>query len=153
MPAADEGHAVPLEWSAQARLPVVVAALVVRYGIVGYRILGTAIAQIPDELVEAAALLGAGHVRIGIRVILPMTRVAIVATFAISFILSVGEIGSTILLYPPGGETLPIALYSIEANSPRSYVAAMTILLLALCVIPLLLVALLAQTNSHASER
>ena len=132
---------------------LVVAALVVRYGIVGYRILGTAIAQIPDELVEAAASLGAGRVRIAVHVILPMTRVALITTFAISFILAVGEIGSTILLYPPGGETLPIALYSIEANSPRSYVAAMTILLLALCVIPLILVALLVRTISHGSER
>ncbi len=91
--------------------------------------------------------------RIAVHVILPMTRVALITTFAISFILSVGEIGSTILLYPPGGETLPIALYSIEANSPRSYVAAMTILLLALCMIPLILVAPLVRTNSHGSER
>lgn len=42
------------------------------------------------------------------------------------------------MLYPPGGETLPIALYSIEANSPRAYVAAMALYEVLLCLSPFL---------------
>jgi iron(III) transport system permease protein len=65
-----------------------------------------------------------------------LLRAALLAAVAVVFVLATGEIGSTILLYPPGGETLAIALYSIEANSPRSYVAAMTLLQLLLCLVP-----------------
>ncbi|MDP7639805.1 MAG: ABC transporter permease subunit, partial [Candidatus Hydrogenedentes bacterium] len=107
---------------------LVIAALAVRYLIVGYRIVETAMAHIPGELIEASALDGAGPLGVLRHVLIPLTRVALLASLAVTFVLSAGEIGATILLYPPGGETLPIALYSIEANSPHAYVSAMTIL-------------------------
>ena len=56
-----------------------------------------------------------------------MPRLALLASLAVAFVLAVGEIGATIPLYPPGGETLPIALHGIEANSPHAYLSAMTI--------------------------
>jgi iron(III) transport system permease protein len=108
---------------------MVIAALVVRYAIVGQRLAHAAAAQIPDEILEAAALDGAGGLRLIRHVLFPITRVAQFAILAISFVLTLGEIGSTILLYPPGGETLPIALYTIEANSPRSFTAALSLIL------------------------
>jgi iron(III) transport system permease protein len=107
---------------------LVVAALVLRYLIVGYRIIGGAIQQIPGDLLEAAALDGAGPMQRMRHIVVPMLRLALLAALGATFILSLAEIGSTILLYPPGGETLLIALLSIEANSPRAYVAAMMLL-------------------------
>lgn len=128
---------------------LVVAALVVRYTIVGYRIAAGAMAQIPSEIFDAAALDGAGAIRMICYVFLPLARVALLAALAVAFILSVGEIGSTILLYPPGGETLPITLYAIEANSPRSYVAALTLIQLLVSLAP---VALVTMTICAASR-
>ena len=128
------------QWITPAVL--VVAALVIRYTIIGYRIAAATIGQFPSALFEAAALDGAGPIRIAWHILLPMIHVAVLATLTIAFVFSVGEIGSTILLHPPGGETLPIALYSIEANSPRSYVAALTLIQLLVSLSPLLLVAL-----------
>ncbi len=121
---------------------LVVAALVVRYVILGYRIASAAIGQIPNEIFEAAALDGAGPVLTAWHILLPLTQIALMATIAIAFVFAIGEIGSTILLYPPGGETLPIALYAIEANSPRSYVAAMTLIQLLVTLVPLAVVTL-----------
>lgn len=133
------------QWISPAML--VVAALVVRYAIVGYRIAAATIGQFPSALFEAAALDGASPVRIAWHILLPMTKVAVLAILTIAFIFSVGEIGSTILLHPPGGETLPIALYAIEANSPRSYVAAMTLIQLLVSISPLLLAALVLKAT------
>lgn len=130
-------------WVTPAAL--VIAALVVRYLIVGYRILAAAVAHIPGELIEAPALDGAGPLGILWHVLVPLTRVALLASLAITFVLSAGEIGATILLYPPGGETLPIALYSIEANSPHAYVSAMTILQLMVLLPPLAAAAFLVR--------
>jgi iron(III) transport system permease protein len=124
---------------------LVIAALVVRYTIVGHRIIATAVDQIPKELLEAAALVGAGEVRTICYLILPMLRTSMLAAFLVSIILAIAETGSTILLYPPGGETLLIALYAIEANSPRAYVSAMGLFQLLVAIIPYLLLLALVQ--------
>ncbi|KKL99052.1 hypothetical protein LCGC14_1818310, partial [marine sediment metagenome] len=79
-------------------------------------ILAAAIDQIPKELPEAAALDGAGGFRTVCYLILPMLRTPLLATFLVSMILVFADTGANILLYPPGGETLLIALYAIEAK-------------------------------------
>lgn len=132
---------------------LVVAALVVRYVIVGYRIAAGAIAQIPGEVFEAAALDGARTIHTVRHVLLPLTRTALLATLAVGFVLCAGEISSTILLYPPGGETLPIALYAIEANSPRSYVAALTLIQLLVSLVPIALIAAALRLSNRLNSR
>ncbi len=52
----------------------------------------------------------------------------------------------------PGGETLPIALYAIEANSPRSYVAVLTLIQLLVTLTPLVLGALILTLTSHREQ-
>jgi iron(III) transport system permease protein len=120
---------------------LVVVALVIRYVVVGHRILGADVESVPEDLTNAAAIDGAGTLGVLWHIVLPMTGVAWIATTAVAFVLTVGEIGSTILLYPPGGETLPIALYSIEANAPRSYVAAIAVMQMVFCALPLIVAA------------
>lgn len=132
---------------------LVVAALVVRYLIVACRIIESARRQIPDELTEAAQIDGAGALQTAWHIQLPLLRVPLVAAAVMVFVLATGEIGSTILLYPPGGETLPIALYSIEANSPRSHVAAMAILQLLLCLVPAAIMGFAAALGSWPRQQ
>lgn len=117
---------------------LVILALAARYATISYRTLVASYAQVPDEFLEAAKVEGATGIETLRFVVFPLLRVPLLVAFLIVFVLSVGEIGSTIMLYPPGGETLPIALYSIEANSPRSYVAAMALYEVLLCVTPFL---------------
>lgn len=111
---------------------LVVAALVVRLVIVGQRVVSAGVGAIPDTLIEAAQLAGASGPRTIRSIVLPLVVPHLAAAVVVTFVLAAAEIGSTILLYPPGGETLPIALYSVEANSPRALVAAMTLILAAL---------------------
>ena len=132
---------------------LVVAALIVRYVIVACRIIEGARRQIPNELTEAAEIDAANVLQTAWHIQLPLLCVALLAAAAVVFVLATGEIGSTILLYPPGGETLPVALYSIEANSPRSYVAAMTLLQLLLCVVPVAIIAFIAGFGSWPWQR
>lgn len=111
---------------------LVVAAMVVRSVVVAQRVIDAGVAAIPDSLIEAAQVAGASGTRIVCSIVIPLIAPHLAVAFAAAFILSSAEIGSTILLYPPGGETLPIALYAVEANSPRSLVAALTMMLVAL---------------------
>ena len=111
---------------------LVVAALVVSCVVVAQRVIDAGVGAIPESLIEAAQVAGASGARISRSIVAPLVTPHLAVAFAAAFILSSAEIGSTILLYPPGGETLPIALYAVEANSPRSLVAALTMLLVAL---------------------
>lgn len=122
------------------------AALIVRFQIAAYYAIAASMRQVPPSLLEAAALDGAGPWRRFISVELPLIRVPIVMTISCVFILGQADMGSVILLYPPGGETLMLALYSIEANSPRSYVAVLTLLSAALATFPVLLSGLAVKT-------
>ncbi len=121
---------------------LVIAALLTRYQILAYYAITSSMRQIPERMLEAAAVLGAGRWKRLVSVELPMIRIPIVVTLTCLFILGVADIGTVILLYPPGGETLMLALYSIEANSPRSYVAVLALFSSALAITPVLLVGL-----------
>ena len=48
----------------------------------------------------------------------------------------VGELGTTILVYPPGHETLPITLFTIMANSPTDIVSALSIIIVVMTLLP-----------------
>lgn len=111
---------------------LVIAALVVRIAVVAERVIDAGVGAIPDSLIEAAQVAGASGARIAGSIVAPLIAPHLAVAFTAAFILSSAEIGSTILLYPPGGETLPIALYAVEANSPRSLVAALTMMLVGL---------------------
>ncbi len=121
-------YGLPATAGAIAPESLVIAALTARYLIVAFRIVGGALARVPDELFEAAALAGARWWPCARHVVLPLLRPALLAAGGATFVLSLAEVGSTILLYPPGGETLLITLLSIEANSPRACVGALTLM-------------------------
>jgi iron(III) transport system permease protein len=118
---------------------LVVAALCMRYQILAFEIMSTSLGELPKELFDAAVLDGAGIGTLMWRIVLPWLRTPVLFALALSFLFATNEIGSTLLLYPPGGETLPIALFSIEANSPRAYVSALAILQTLLCSVPVIL--------------
>jgi molybdate transport system permease protein len=70
-------------------------------------------AQVPRALVEAAGLLGAGRVRVLLRVLLPLARPAVVASATLAFAHTVGELGVVLMLggdIPGRTRTMSIAL-------------------------------------------
>jgi iron(III) transport system permease protein len=77
---------------------------------------------------EAAAVSGAGWIRMMRRIVLPQMRFGIAAAWVIAFVLALGELGVSVLVAPPGEATLPIRIYTIIANTPASQVAALALL-------------------------
>jgi iron(III) transport system permease protein len=90
--------------------------------------LAAAIRYVPTSHEEAAAVAGAGWWRVMRRIVLPQLTLALSATWVVVFILSFGELGASILVAPPGEGTLPIRIYTIIANTPPAYVAALALL-------------------------
>jgi iron(III) transport system permease protein len=92
---------------------------------------------VPVAHEEAAAISGAGWLRIMARIVLPQMRLGLAAAWVIAFVLVFGELGVSILVAPPGEATLPIRVYTIIANSPSSHVAALALLQAAVIFVPL----------------
>jgi iron(III) transport system permease protein len=114
---------------------IVIIAYLARFLILPERMLLATLKQIPPSFEEAAMIDGASTARIWSRILLPLTAPTMAAAWIIAFIFCFGELGATLIVYPAGGATLPIRLYTIMANSPESVTAAMSVIL----VLPILL--------------
>lgn len=100
------------------------------------RIMANYFKQIPHSLEEAAAVAGASWFKTLGNILLPLQGYGIIATWLICFMFCVGELGTTILVYPPGHETLPITLFTIMANSPAKIVSALAVIIVVMTLLP-----------------
>jgi iron(III) transport system permease protein len=101
------------------------------------RIMANYFKQISNSTEEAGIVMGASWFRILRKIIVPLQGYGIIATWLISFMFCVGELGTTILVYPPGHETLPITLFTVMVNSPASIVSALSLILVVMTLLPL----------------
>jgi 2-aminoethylphosphonate transport system permease protein len=62
-------------------------------------------------------------------VIVPLIAPYLVAAFGLSFALSMGELGATVMVYPPGWVTLPVAIFSQTDRGDVFSGAALTMVL------------------------
>ena len=109
-------------WGDCARfLPLAIAAL---WG---------ATARLPAESLWAAAGLGAPPLRVAWGVALPLLRSAVAGAWALVWAWSAGELTVTVLVHGPGGDTLPIPIFNFLHAGIASDVAALCLLLMALC--------------------
>jgi iron(III) transport system permease protein len=122
-------------WNRQGALGVVygtetmlVLGYVARYLPVAALVLAAAMRHVPVSHEEAAAVSGAGWLKCTWRIVLPQVRLAMIATWILTFILAFGELGVSLLVAPPGESTLPIRVYTLIANAPSSQVAALALL-------------------------
>jgi iron(III) transport system permease protein len=61
-----------------------------------------------------------------------LARNGLVCGFFISFVLALGELGTTLLIIPPGMTTMPIKIYNFMHYGAEATVAALCLILLAL---------------------
>jgi iron(III) transport system permease protein len=93
------------------------------------------ISQVSLKLEEAALLAGSPWLRSLIRVLLPLTKRHLLAGFFIVFILAFGDLGTTLLVMPPGLETIPIKIYNLMHYGAENLVAALCVILIGLIFI------------------
>lgn len=113
-------------------------------------ILAASTRAVPVSHEEAAAVGGAGWLRTLWRIVLPQIRLGVGAAWVIVFILAFGELGVSILVAPPGEETLPIRIYTIIANAPPSHVATLALLQAVVIFTPLAVLGMAAALREKA---
>jgi 2-aminoethylphosphonate transport system permease protein len=83
-------------------------------------------------------------------VTLPLLTPSLVAAAGLCFALSMGELGATIMVYPPGWVTLPVGIFALTDRGAVFDGAALTVLLLVLTLVVLVAV---SRIRTRASYR
>lgn len=89
----------------------------------------TGLARISTEIENVASSLGATPWYRLRHVTLPLLMPWMVSALALSLSLSLGELGATMMIYPPGWTTLPVTIFSLTDRGNISDGAALTIVL------------------------
>ena len=87
--------------------------------------------HVGEELEEVARLYTASEIKIIRRIVLPLLIPSISVGFLITFILSLGELGATLLVLPAGRETLLLKMYNLMHYGAHEQVAALSLFLMA----------------------
>ncbi|RBP04188.1 2-aminoethylphosphonate transport system permease protein [Roseiarcus fermentans] len=87
------------------------------------------LARLPPDFEEVASCLGARPAYRLAKVTLPLIAPYVVAAFGLSFALSMGELGATVMVYPPGWVTLPVAIFGLTDRGDVFSGAALTMIL------------------------
>jgi len=119
---------------------IVLIAHVVLVTAFAYGSVSAGLARLPAHFEQVAASLGGRPGYVLRRVTLPLVTPSLVAAAGLCFALSMGELGATIMVYPPDWVTLPIGIFALSDRGSVFDGAALTILLLAVTVAVLIVV-------------
>ena len=116
---------------------IIIIGYLGRFIFITEKLIANAIKQIPLSFEESAKLIGANFfVRIK-KILIPLISDGLFGAFLIGFIFCLGELGTTILVYPPGTSVMSIKVYTIMANAPQTLTSAMSLIVLMITLISL----------------
>ncbi len=106
--------------------------------------------RLDPALRQAAQSLGASSARVLVRVELPLLLPSLGAAAGLAIALSMGELGATIMVYPPTWKTLPVSIFGLSDRGQALSAAALTTTLL---VVTLLVLAAVSRLRTRAALR
>src|ERR1700689_2910715 len=89
------------------------------------------LSRLTPDYEEVASCLGARPGYRLLHVTLPLVAPYLLAAFGLSFALSMGELGATVMVYPPGWVTMPVAIFGLTDRGDIFSGAALTMILVA----------------------
>lgn len=129
---------------------IVLMAHVVLVTAFAYSSVSAGLQRLPPEYEQMAASLGGRPGFVLLRVTLPLLLPSLVAAGGLCFALSMGELGATIMVYPPDWVTLPVGIFALTDRGAIFDGAALTVLLL---LTTLVVIVAMSKIRSRASFR
>jgi 2-aminoethylphosphonate transport system permease protein len=115
-----------------------------------YGSVSAGLARLSPDYEQVAESLGARPSYKLRRVTLPLLAPYLIAAFSLSFALSMGELGATVMVYPPGWVTLPVGIFALTDRGAIFDGAALTMLLV---LGTLIVLVLLSRISERAATR
>jgi iron(III) transport system permease protein len=113
---------------------ILLVAYVTRYLPYGIRSASAGIVQIHRELEEASAAAGAKWWPTFRHILLPLLRPSLVGAWVYIFIISLRELGSSILLYSSDSVVLAVRIFDLRDSGNYTTIAALSVFLIVLLV-------------------
>ncbi len=111
---------------------IILIAFVGKFAFISEKLIENGLKQIPKSFIESAEILGASETSMLRRIITPLLLPSLFAAFLLVFIFSLGELGTAIMVYPPGTELMSIKVFTLMANASQSFTASMSLLVFSL---------------------
>jgi thiamine transport system permease protein len=105
--------------------------------------------SMPVSWVQAAELHGVSLALYVRKVVIPFLEPTAAAAIALVALLATADVGTILLLHPPGETSFPLAIFTVMANSPESLVASLCLAYLALAAGLLALMWTLARRQTR----
>jgi iron(III) transport system permease protein len=116
---------------------ILILGYVAQYSILPMRVMSASLSAVPRSLEDAARLTGAGWLMTMRYIVTPLVGRGLLAAWLIGYVFSVRDIAISIVVYPPGSDTLPIRILTLMANGAPSLIAALCIVLVVITLAPL----------------
>ena len=127
---------------------IIILGYLAKYTALTSRISVTRLAQISPSMEEAAQVAGAGWFRRMALIVVPLARRGLLAGWVVGYIFSLRDTGITMLVYPPGHETLPVRIFTLMANGSPQLIAALCVIMIAATLLPLTALGMLPGVRS-----
>jgi len=129
---------------------ILLLGLLAQYTILPVALIVAALASIPRSLNEAAALVGASWWRRLRGVTLPLCRRGLVAAWVVGFLFCLRDTGLSMVVYPPGRDTLPVRLFTLMANGRPEMLSAICVMMTLVAALPLGLLGLVMRRRAQS---
>ncbi|MBI5048790.1 MAG: iron ABC transporter permease [Deltaproteobacteria bacterium] len=128
-----------------ASAAIILLGYIAKYTALSERIMAAGFSQIPRSMEEAAQIAGAGWFRRLSVILIPLAKRGLAGAWLVGFIFCLRDLDITMIVYPPAHDTLPVRIFTLMANSPEEVIAALSIIMVAITLLPLGTLALITK--------
>ena len=121
---------------------IIILGYLAQYAVLPTRMTSAILDRVPRSLEQAAQLSGATWFMTLRQVVVPLARRGLIAVWIIAYVFCLRDLGVSMVVYPPGSDTLPVRILTLMANGAPSLIAALCVILIAVTLLPLGAVAL-----------
>jgi iron(III) transport system permease protein len=130
---------------------IIVLGYLAQYAVIPARMTSAVLARVPASLEQAAQLGGANWFTTLRQIVVPLASRGLIAIWVVSYVFCLRDLGVSIVVYPPGSDTLPVRILTLMANGAPSLIAALCVILIAVILLPLCAVALWSASRKRQS--
>jgi iron(III) transport system permease protein len=117
---------------------IIVLGYLAQYALIPLRMTAAILQRIPPSLEGAAQICGASWFMTLREIVAPLAKRGLIAIWIIAYVFCLRDLGITMVVYPPGSDTLPVRILTLMANGAPSLISALCLILIAITVLPLI---------------
>jgi len=115
---------------------MIILGYLVKYTALTSRITASTLMLIPNSMEEAGQVAGLAWMRRIRTIVTPMAKKGILVSWLVGYIFCLRDLETTMIVYPPGHETLPVRIATLMANGSAELIAALCVIMVCATILP-----------------